>query len=213
MTPDCEVDSVVAERESLIRKSSRSARTSVRFTPLEQAKLRCSAVANDQDVAALVRFRVSDIIETGVFFCAVCQKSHPDSEFSHRKFDHPLLVCLQCGGLLPEIICRSRIPEKWIKVIYHGTLAQNDNSKWENGVCLLTESLGYGLSSTDKVFGASWHRTLDAAVAEAYRLARKGIRILEAFQDSRMITLNVKVVVTCDVGEKAPACGSLFDEP
>ena len=194
-------------------KSAKSARTSVRFTPLDQAKLRQYAVNSDIDVATLVRKRLSDIVETGSFVCAVCRQQYPDVAFSQRKTKHPLLVCADCGAKLPQIITLSKLPEKWTKVLYCVAdpmgLAKVD---YDKGVALLTYDLRWQGSGTSVgPHGVVWHRTIEAAVSDAYRMARQGIRILEAFEDAKTITLNVEVVVTCESGMRLPAVGSLLD--
>ena len=197
-------------------KSAKSARTSVRFTPLDQAKLRQYAVNSDIDVATLVRKRLSDIVETGSFVCVVCRQQYSDAAFSQRKTKHPLLVCADCGAKLPQIITLSKLPEKWVEVLYCVAdpmgLSRID---YDKGVALLTYDLRWHdptvpLDSRTP-YGVVWHRTLEAAVSDAYRMARQGVRILEAFQDAKTITLNVEVVVTCESGLRLPVVGSLLD--
>ena len=203
-------------------KSSKSARTSVRFTPLEQAKLRQYAVNSDIDVATLVRKRLSDIVETGSFVCVACNCQHADAVFSQRKTKHPLLVCHDCGVNLPLIVTQSKLPEKWIEVLRKAvrytslrpaSFKTDVRQGYDEGVSLLTHDLRWQESAQtgDGAYALAWHRTIDAAVADAYRMARQGVRILEAFQDAKPITLNVEVKVTCESGLSLPASGTLLD--
>jgi hypothetical protein len=191
--------------------ASRSARTSVRLTPVEFAKLKATAVMEKMDVTSLVRQRLIDIIGATSFICTVCKTKREDSDMFHHAGANAILVCRSCGESLPSIIFASQVPDKWISVMYQAVDFSGHRMNYDRGVAFLTEDLNPNPDPRIGSLGISWHRSLETATEEAYRMARRGIKILEAFHDGKPLKIKVDVKISYETVQPLPVSGSLFD--
>ena len=167
----------------------RTSQVSIRFTPIEHAKLRAEAAQHNTDVSSFVRSMLFPVIGREYFECSGCKKLVGNEYLFCDAID--FLICQDCASKVPKDMVSSSHAKQLLLALYG---SPDLVSRIGTGFWILYQrrrsgELDVRISQVD---------SLEYLMTESRRLLQKGFQPLEGYQNGKPLGLKVDVCIACE---------------